>query len=110
MYKFDKMMEKYEQELEAIQTKITSGAEISDKDLDRSDKLSHTLKSLVCYCEKKEEMETIADPGMSGRRGRAANGQYVSRDMSYDDGMSGRYSYRGYPPDYGYGNGMPPRW
>lgn len=55
-------------------------------------------------------METMADPGMSGRRGRAANGQYVSRDMSYDDGMSGRYSYRGYPPDYGYGNGMPPRW
>lgn len=115
MYKFDKMIEKYEQELEAIQSKIAAGTDITDKDLDRSDKLSHTLKSLVCYCEKKEEMQCANEPGMSGRRGRAANGQYISRDpgTSYAEGYSQGYSAammsRHYSPDYFTPNDWPVR-
>ena len=92
MGKYDKMMDKFEQELDAIQNKIVAGTDISDKDLQRADQLAHTLKSLVCYCEKKDELGGTPEYGMSGRRG---------RDTSYDYGMSGHYPYRDYPPDYG---------
>lgn len=112
MYKYDKMMEKFEQELDAIQSKIASGTDITDKDLERADKLAHTLKSLVCYCEKKEELEA-EEPGMSGRRGRAMNGRFVSRDAgtSYAEGYSQGYSaaMRHYPPDYYTPNDWPVR-
>lgn len=105
MGRYDKMMEKFEQELDVIQNKIVAGTDISDKDLLRAEQLAHTLKSLVCYCEKKDELEGAQEYGMSGRRGRNSyNGQYMSRDMSYDDGMSGRYPYRGDWPPY---NGTP---
>ena len=67
MGRYDKMMEKFEQELDAIQNKIVAGTDISDKDLLRSEQLAHTLKSLVCYCEKKDELAGTPEYGMSGR-------------------------------------------
>ena len=95
---------KLEHELETIEAKLASGAEMTDKDLERIDLLTHALKSLMCWKDMKED-ETEYEEGMSGRHGRAANGRYVSRasNRSYADGYSRGYSEamsRHFPPDY----------
>ncbi len=94
-------MEKYEgienalkKEIKALDTKYSSGVEMSKEELDRLDKLTHTMKSLAGYykimydlkeCEESEEMMN----GYSGRRNRAMNGQY---SQSYSDGYSHGYN------------------
>lgn len=76
-------------ELGALEQKVKNGTDMSVQDLDKVDKLVHALKSLATYRAMKEAEEYEMD-GMSGRRGRAANGRYVSRDggQSYTDGYS----------------------
>jgi len=104
-------------ELEMLEQKYQgSPAEMSVQDLDKIDKLYHALKSMVTYNAMKEAEEYgeegMSGDGYSGRRGRAANGRYVSRDAGpqmsgygysggYDDGYSGHYPMM--PPRY-------PRW
>lgn len=85
-------------ELEEIEQKLKGGVEMTDKDLERADRLAHAMKSLATYKAMKEAEEYGSE--MSGRRGRGMDGRYVSRDFgprSYDDGYSGHY-----PPDWGY--------
>lgn len=92
-------MNKYEglekamcKELETIERRIASGAEMTLQDLEKVDKLAHALKSLATYNAMKDAEEYEMD-GMSGRRGRAMNGRYVSRDGGkYEDGYSQGYS------------------
>ena len=96
-------MDKYEElekvmctELETLERKIkSSGAEMSMSDLEKIDKLAHAMKCLATYKAMKEAEEM--EEGMSGRRGRAANGRFVSRESaasaaSYADGYSQGYS------------------
>lgn len=95
-------MENYEviekalcEEVEVIEQKLRGGAEMSETDLKRIDMIFHAMKSLATYKAMKESEEY--DEGMegySGRRGRAANGRYVSRDggASYAEGYSNGYS------------------
>ena len=104
MEKFEALEKKMCQELEAIEQKLKSGAEMSETDLKRADLLAHTMKSLATYKAMKDAEEyEMDDVGMSGSRGRPSNGRYVSRaygpeHTSYDDGMSGRcYPPNGYP-------------
>ena len=95
-------MQKYEmiekamcKEMEDIEHKLQGNAEMSETDLKRVDLLAHAMKSLATYKAMKEAEEYEYDEGgMSGRRGRAANGRYVSRDggSSYADGYSQGYS------------------
>jgi type I restriction-modification system DNA methylase subunit len=95
-------------EIELIEQKYENNAgEMSVQDIDKIDKLYHALKSMATYNAMKEA-EEYAEDGLSGRRGRGMNGQYVSRDMGpgysgnyYDDGYSGHYPIT--PPRY-------PRW
>lgn len=95
-------------ELEQLEAKYATnlGQPMSEKDLDTIDKLYHALKSLATYKAMKEA-EEYDEEGMSGRRGRAMNGRYVSRDPGYsmygngyDDGYSGHYPM--YPPRRGW--------
>lgn len=94
MEKFEMLEKEMCKELEAIEQKIKGGAEMSTADLDKIDKLVHALKSLVTYKAMVEADEEYSDDhGMSGRRGRAMNGRYVSREGgSYADGYSHGYS------------------
>ncbi len=97
---------KLEHELDAIETKLAGGAEMTDKDLEHIDRLTHALKSLACWKDMKGYYDE-EEPGMSGRRGRATNGRYISRDpgRSYSDGYSRGYSEamnRAYPPEWRY--------
>lgn len=96
-------------ELEALEEKYRTGMEMSEGDLRRIDLLSHALKCLAAYKEKKETEEFN---GMSGNSymnnsymnnsgmnsyansygyGQNKMGRYTSRDME----MSGHY-----PPMY----------
>ena len=93
MDKFETLEKCMCKELESIEKKLQS-SEMATGDLEKIDKLTHAMKSLATYRAMKEAEETSMD-GMSGRRGRAANGQYISRDdasQSYADGYSHGYS------------------
>lgn len=88
-------------ELETLEDKYRSGEQLSMQDLEKIDKLYHALKSMATYNAMKEaedysEEGWSSEGGNSGRRGRAANGRFVSRDMdrsnSYADGYSEGYS------------------
>lgn len=95
MNKFEILEKKMCMELEAIEQKLQGGAEMSIQDLDKADKLAHAMKSLATYKAMKEAEEyEMEEGGMSGRRGRAMNVRYVSRDggSSYADGYSRGYS------------------
>lgn len=99
-------------EIEMIESRYQANPamEMSVQDLDKLDKLYHTLKSKKTY-DAMVEAEEYAMDGMSGMRGRdMATGRYISRDggQSYSDGYSRGYSeamnqMRGgnmYPPRY----------
>lgn len=92
MDKFEALEKSMCMELEAIEQKIKSGAEMSVSDLEKVDKLTHAMKSLATYKAMKEAEEF---DGYSGARGRSpSTGRYVSRDggASYADGYSRGYS------------------
>lgn len=81
-------------EIELIENKyMNSNGEMAIQDLEKLDKLFHTLKSMATYYAMKEA-EEYTEGGMSGYRGRAANGRYVSRDSgeSYSEGYDRGYS------------------
>jgi len=114
MEKFEALEKSMCKEMMAIEQKMKNGTEMSETDLKRVDMLAHALKSLATYTAMKEaEEEYSEDEGsMSGRRGRAMNGRFVSRDqgpMSYDDGYSGHYPHMPYPPYPMSGYNMPGR-
>lgn len=96
--KFEVLEKSMCKELENIERKLEGGQEMSIQDLDKADKLVHAMKSLATYKAMKEAEEYEQD-GFSGRRGRVADGRYVSRTgnemssrQSYDDGYSRGYS------------------
>lgn len=93
MDKFEALEKAMCKELETLEQKMKGSAEMSVQDLEKVDKLAHALKSLATWKAMKEAEEYEQD-GYSGRRGRAMNGQYVSRDggRSYADGYSRGYS------------------
>ena len=81
-------------ELEAIEQKIKSGADMTTADLDKADKLAHAAKCLATYSAMKEASEEYDEGNMSGYRGRAMNGRFVSREAgnSYAEGYSRGYN------------------
>lgn len=83
-------------ELEALEEKYRTGAEMSEGDLRRADLLAHTLKSLATYCAMKEAEEYESDMNRNYSNNSMARGnRYMSRDMD----MSGRYPYPVYPEE-----------
>lgn len=91
-------------ELQDLEEKYRSGAEMSEGDLRRIDLLVHSLKSLATYRAMKEAQGYEDNNYMGGNsymnnsyaRGRGMDGRYISRDMEHD--MSGHYpAYPMYP-------------
>ena len=79
-------------EIEEIADKIKKNGTMSDVDLEKLDKLYHTKKDLLAS-HGMDYPEEYYPEGMSGARGRAANGQYMSRaQRSYADGYNRGYS------------------
>lgn len=96
MHKYEYIEKMLDSELEAMDQKYKSGSKMTVDDLDKLDKIAHAGKSLLCYCKEKKNAEyedMMPEEGnMSGYRGRAANGRYVSRSGSYADGYSQGYA------------------
>lgn len=96
MEKFEALEKAMCKELETLEQKLKGTAEMSVQDLEKVDKLAHAMKSLATYKAMKEAEEEYGEgeEGFSGRRGRAMNGRYVSRDggSSYSDGYSQGYA------------------
>lgn len=101
-------------EIELIENKYANNnGEMSVQDVEKLDKIYHTLKSMATYHAMKEA-EEYEEGGFSGRRGRGADGRYVSRDAKngYSEGYEHGYSEAmnrmggnsGHYPIY------PPRW
>lgn len=80
-------------ELDILEEKYrNSSTEMSIQDLEKLDKLYHTLKSKVTY-EAMMEAKDYEMDGMSGRRGHnPVNSQYISRTQDYADGYAKGYS------------------
>lgn len=79
-------------EIELIADQIHKNGTMSDKDLDRLDKLYHTKKDMLTCLAMEEE---YPEGGMSGYRGRSpSTGRYVSRESnnSYEEGYSKGYT------------------
>ena len=77
-------------EIEELESQVTRNQNMSSQDLEKLDKMYHLKKSLLTADAMEEATEDYED-GMSGRRGRGANGRYVSRD-TYAEGYSRGYS------------------
>lgn len=102
MDKFEALEKAMCKELEELEQQVANGGKMSTSDLDQIDKLVHAMKSLATYKAMKEAEEYegegfSGEGGYSGRRGRAANGRFVSREgggsgNSYADGYSQGYS------------------
>ena len=94
MKKHELLEQKMCKEIELIESKYQNNpGEMSIQDVEKLDKLYHTLKSMATYNAMKEAEEYEMDC-MSGRRGSCADGRYVSRDSgeSYSDGYDRGYS------------------
>lgn len=96
--------EKLLHELELIKSRYTNPTqELTAQDIEKMDKIYHTLKGMRTYCamacpeafeEEYGESREMNQNGNSGYRGRAMNGRFVSRESanSYADGYSTGYS------------------
>ena len=86
-------------ELKKLDASYANKDEFSESDARKYDCMMHGLKSQLAVegmlgFEEEEHMEEYTGGMMSGRRGRAANGRFVSRDggSSYAEGYSQGYS------------------
>jgi hypothetical protein len=95
--------EKLCREKDQIAERLMNGSEMSIQDLDRLDKIYHTLKSQCQYMEHAEKEEYGTEYGMSGARGRGPDGRYISRagGPAYSEGYARGYSEAmNHNPDY----------
>lgn len=74
-------------ELRLLDEAYAGKDQFSESDCKRYEALTHALKSHLAVEAMLKAEEEHNDTGMSERRGRAANGQYVSRDWP-DPGYS----------------------
>lgn len=75
-------------ELRLLDEAYAGKDQFSESDCKRYDALTHALKSHLTAEAMLKAEEEHNENGMSERRGRAANGQYVSRDGMPDPGYS----------------------
>lgn len=98
---YEVIMKQICREIDQISDQIQKTNNMSIQDLEKIDKLFHTKKSMLT-ARAMEETEDYGEEGgvsgtrmtYSGRRGRGADGRYVSRDAgeSYADGYDRGYS------------------
>lgn len=81
-------------EADQIAESIQKNKTMSTQDLEKLDKIYHLKKSMLT-AKAMEDAEGYSMDGVSGYRGRAANGRFVSRAQggnSYTDGYEQGYS------------------
>jgi hypothetical protein len=66
-------------EMDELEKKYETGAQLSGQDLEHIDKMAHALKSLATY----EAMKGNSEGSYARGRSRTT-GRYISRDMSRD--------------------------
>ena len=96
---FEGICEAIHRELQKLDEKYTTGAQLSGQDLKDIDLMAHTLKSIAGYeAMKGNSGYNSGYEGDSYARGRSrTTGRYVSRDGGYsgynsqDDGYGRRY-------------------
>lgn len=99
-------------ELESLEEKYRSGAEMSEGDLRRIDLLTHAMKSLATYIAMKEaedyRVEQMAGQNYSGSMNSSynQNGSYAPNN-SYAQNMPYHNNSYGYQNNYGYHNEPP---
>lgn len=83
-------------DLDEFEMKMKQGQKLELKDYEILHHIYATLAKQATYNAMKEAEEEYSEgeEGFSGRRGRAANGRYISRDggSSYSDGYSQGYA------------------
>ena len=94
---FRAICEAIHREMDQLEEKYNTGAQLSAKDLEDIDKMAHALKSLKAY----EAMEGSSEYGDSYEgsyaRGRSRmTGRYVSREGDRGNGIPYEGSYRRY--------------
>ena len=92
---FRSICEAIHKELDQLEDKYTSGAQLTAKDLEDIDKMAHALKSLKAYeaMEGNSEYDGGSYRGSydSYARGRSRmTGRYISRDEGYEPRDGGR--------------------
>lgn len=92
MNEYDILLKQVCKEISMIADQVEKNGTMSEKDLDRLDKLYHTKKDMLT-AKAMEDAEVYSE-GNSGARGRSPmTGRYVSRENgSYEDGYSKGYS------------------
>lgn len=93
--KFEILEKKMCKELQTLEEKYMSGADLAEVDVKRIDMLAHALKSLATYRAMHEAEEFGEEEALSGARGRSSvTGRYMSRDggNSFSEGYSRGYS------------------
>lgn len=83
-------------EITEVTEQVQKEGTMSDKNLDRLDKLYH-LKKEMLTTKAMLDAEDYEKDGFSGRRGRGSDGRYISRNgnnggESYTEGYSDGYS------------------
>ena len=105
--KHDILEQKLCKEIELIENKYANGnGEMAIQDVEKLDKLYHTLKSKATY-DAMKEAEEYEDLGLSGRRGHDVFSEGYDRGYSeamhrmHNDGNSGHYyPHMPYGPRY----------
>ena len=93
---FEGICEAINREMEKLDKKYQSGAQLSDKDLEDIDKMAHALKCLKGVEEMEGSSEYGSYEGGSYARGRSrTTGRYMSRDGGAYESREGG-SYRRY--------------
>lgn len=97
---FEGICEAIHREMEELDKKYQSGAQLNPKDLEEVDKMAHALKSIAGYEAMKGNSEGGGSydsyEGGSYARGRSRmTGRYISRDGGYES-REGGGSYRRY--------------
>lgn len=90
MKEFDNLKRVAMNELKKLNAAYASKNEFEESDAKKFDCLSHGLKCLLT-AEAMLEADEYEESGISGRRGRGADGRYVSRD-GYREGYDRGYS------------------
>ena len=93
---YEGICEAINREMEELEKKYKSGAQLTAKDLEDIDKMAHALKSLKTYeaMDGNSEYDGSSYRGSydSYARGRSRmTGRYVSRDDGYDSRDGGSY-------------------
>lgn len=98
MYKFDNLKRVAIEEAEKLNAAYANKSEFTDKDAEIYKCLMSGLKDQLTaeamLMAEHHEDESEDEEGLSGRRGRAMNGRFVSRDggQSYAEGYSQGYN------------------